>query len=111
MRRLCLLLPKRRTNGYEVWCQYKFGKGQRMSIGTHLKLDIRTSYLLSTPIIDLKLFEKRQLFSNLPVNWANLLVNSNQKISFEFTGKFAQFTGKFEKSCLFSKSFKSIIGV
>ena len=80
-------------------------------MGTHLKLDIRTSYIPSTPIIDLKFFAKRQLFSNLPVNWANLPVNSNKKISFEFTGKLAQFTGKFAKSCLFSKNFKPIIGV
>ena len=71
---------------------------------THLKLDIRTSYLPSTPIIGLKFFEKRQLFANLPVNWANLPVNSNKKFSFEFTGKFA-------KICLFSKNFKPIIGV
>ena len=47
-----------------------------MSIGTHLRLDIRTSYLPSTPIVGLKFFEKRQLFANLPVNWANLPVNS-----------------------------------
>ena len=78
---------------------------------THLKLDIRTSYLPSTPIIGLKFFEKRQLFANLPVNLANLPVNSKEIFLFEFTGKLAQFTGKFEKSCLFAKNFKLVIRV
>ena len=82
-----------------------------MSIGTQSKLDFRTSYLPSTPIIGMKFFEKRQLFANLPVNLANLPVNSKEIFLFEFTGKLAQFTGKFEKSCLFAKNFKSIIGV
>ena len=79
-------------------------------MGTHLKLEIRTSYLPSTPIVGLKFFEKRQFFSNLPVNWANLPVNSNKKFSFEFTGKLAKFTGKFAKSCLFSKNFNPMFG-
>ena len=78
-------------------------------MGTHLKLDIRTSYLPSTPIIGLKFFEKRQLFANLPVNLANLPVNSKENFFFEFTGKLAQFTSKFAKSCLFSKNFMRII--
>jgi len=59
----------------------------------------------------MKFFEKRQLFANLLVNWANLPVNSKKKFSFEFTGKLAKFTGKFAKNYLFSKIFKTIFGV
>ena len=36
-----------RTHDYVVWRQNEFRNGQRMSMGTHLKLDIRTSYLTS----------------------------------------------------------------
>ena len=94
-----------------ICCQNECESCQRMSMRTHLKLDIRTSCFPSTPIIRLKFFEKRQLFANLPVNFANLPVNSKENFLFEFTGKLAQFTGKFAKSCLFSNNFKRIIGM
>ena len=68
----------------EAWCQNEFGKCQRMSMSTHLKLDIRTSYLPSTPTIRMKFYEQSQLFSNLHANWPNSHANWKKIIIFQF---------------------------
>ena len=51
---------------YKVWYQNEFRKCQRMSMGTHLKLDIRTSYFPSTPISDMKFCGNRKESENTP---------------------------------------------
>ena len=47
-----------RSNEYKVWYQNEFRKCQRMSMGTRLKLDIRTSYLPSIPTISIEFLKK-----------------------------------------------------
>ena len=66
-----------------------------MSIVTYSRLDFRNTYLPSAANIEMKFFEKSEVFENSPANFR----------------KNAKFAGEFSKTLLFSRNFMLIIGV